>query len=303
MRRACSRAAGFTLVELILSIVLVGILGALVAGFLRVPLQGYEDISRRAALTDAADRALRRVARDVREALPNSVRVTTAAGVVYLEYLQVRTGGRYRTQPSGAATLCPPGGLGGGFNDVLEVGVADACFRSLGPIPNRAQIVAGDWLVLYNLGGGYTGGDAYFGGNAVVAGGNKSRIVSTAAGGGANPEDRVNFQAFAFPIASPSARFQIVSGPVTYACNAAAGTLTRYSGYAISAGQPTPPAGARTALLVDGISACAMTYDANVVAQRNGLVSLQLELARADGSGANRERVSLLQQVNVSNTP
>lgn len=303
MRRACDRAAGFTLVELILSIVLIGILGGLVAGFLRVPLQGYEDISRRAALTDAADRALRRIARDVREALPNSVRVSTAGGVVYLEYLQVRTGGRYRVQPSGAAPLCPLGGLGAGFNDVLEVGVADACFRSLGPIPNRAQIAAGDWLVVYNLGGGYAGGDAYFGGNAVVAGGNKTRIVSTAAGGGTNPEDRVNLQAFAFPIESPSARFHVVSGPVTYACNAAAGTLTRYAGYAVSALQPTPPVGAQTALLADGIAACAMRYDANVLAQRNGLVSLQIELARADLSGANRERVSLFQQVHVSNTP
>jgi MSHA biogenesis protein MshO len=299
MRRAFS---GFTLVEMIISITLIGILGALMAGFLRVPLKTYEDISRRSTLTDVADRALRRVSRDVREALPNSVRVSTVGGVVYLEYLQVRTGGRYRRQP-GAASVCPVGGLGVPFNDALEVGVVDGCFTAFGNVPNRAQVANTDWLVLYNLGTGYAGADAYFGGNVAVAGGNKTRINSTAAGAGAGAEDRFNLQPFAFPLESPSARFHVVSGPVTYACDPATGTLRRFWGYPISVAQPTPPLGGQSAILADGFTACTITYDANVLAQRNGLVSIRLVLARADPDGSDQERLSLFQQAQVSNSP
>ena len=103
---------GFTLIELITAMVLTGILAAAAAVFLRVPIAGYFDIARRAALTDIADLAVRRFSRDVQTALPNSVRVAGACGgggTCYLEYLEVRTGGRYREEPSGGATICPAG--------------------------------------------------------------------------------------------------------------------------------------------------------------------------------------------------
>ena len=51
----CNRPAdgrGFTLVEAIIVIVLTGILASAVAVFLRVPIQGYLDVARRAELTD-----------------------------------------------------------------------------------------------------------------------------------------------------------------------------------------------------------------------------------------------------------
>src|SRR3970040_101022 len=89
-------ARGFTLIEMIVAIVITGILAAVMAVFLRAPLQAYQDTALRATLTDAADSSLRRMARDLHQALPNSMRVTTALGVSYLEYLEVRTAGRYR---------------------------------------------------------------------------------------------------------------------------------------------------------------------------------------------------------------
>lgn len=299
-----SYTRGFTLIELITAMVLTGILAAAAAVFLRVPIAGYYDVARRAALSDIADLAVRRFSRDVQTALPNSVRVAgacTGLTTCYLEYLEVRAGGRYRVEPSGGATQCPAGA--GAYTDALQVGSADTCFRSLGPVPNLASIVAGgagDYLVVYNLGPGFAGADAYASG--AVTGGNKSRITAATAGAGPNPEDRIDFQSLAFPLASPDSRFHVVSGPVTYACDPVAQTLTRHWGYAISAAQAAPPAGGSSALLASGVTGCSFTYNANVVAQRNGVAAIRLELTQADPSGM-AERVTLFSQVHVSNVP
>jgi len=289
------RLRGFTLIELITAMVITGILAAAAAVFLRVPIAGYYDVARRASLTDIADLAVRRISRDVRTALPNSVRVAGACdgvGLCYLEYLEVRTGGRYREQPAAA---CLTG------TDALEFGIADTCFHSLGPVPDLAAIVtgaAGDFLVVYNL--GLAGADAYASGG--VTGGNKSRITAVAAGAGPSREDQINFQSLAFPLASPDRRFQVVSGPVTYICNPAAQTLTRQWGYAITAAQATPPAGGAASLLANGVTGCSFTYNPSAVAQRNGAISIRLQLTQTDSDGR-QDRVTLFSQVHVSNVP
>lgn len=303
MRRISDRQAGFTLIELVTAMVLTGILAAAAAVFLRVPIAGYYDVARRAALTDIADLAVRRFSRDVQTALPNSVRVAgacTGLTPCYIEYLEVRTSGRYRVEPSGGAMLCPAGATPG-YNDALSIGSADTCLRSLGALPDLAAIVgggAGDYLVVYNLGPGMPGADAYASGAG--SGGNKSRIVAAAAGAGS--EDRLDFQSLVFPLASPDSRFHVVSGPVTYICDPVAQTLTRHWGYAITAAQAAPPAGGSSALLATGITECSFAYAPNAVAQRNGVVSVRLRLSQADPSGTT-ERITLFSQAHVSNVP
>ncbi|MBI4989675.1 MAG: prepilin-type N-terminal cleavage/methylation domain-containing protein [Rhodocyclales bacterium] len=299
MRRISDRRgqSGFTLVEMIVAITITAILSGIVALFIRVPLQGYFDVSRRAELTDAADLAVRRIAREVQGSLPNSVRVTAVGGVQWLEFIEVRTGGRFREQPSGGAVACAAGGAGAGFEDTLEVGFSDTCFRSFGAIPNRAGIVNGsDSVVVYNLGPGYTGADAYASSNM-----NRAVVSNTVVGAGPNNEDRVEFAARTFPLASPSRRFFVVSGPVTYECNPTTGELRRHSAYALADAQPVPPAGA-SALLATGVTGCTISYAANAVAQRAGVVSIDLALTRRDAAG-NAETVRLFSQAHVGNSP
>lgn len=298
MRRTSDKRTGrgFTLIELVTALVLTGILAAVAAVFLRVPIAGYFDVARRTAITDIADLAVRRFNRDVQTALPNSVRVAGVCNGIapcFLEYLEVRTGGRYRAQAGSPATC----------NDTLPVGPGGTRVCSLGPVPDLASVAtggAGDFLVVYNLGPGNAGADAYASGPAT--GGNKSRITAVSAGAGPDREDRIDFQNLAFPLASPDSRFQIVSGPVTYACDPAAGTLTRHWGYAISAAQAAPPAGGGSALLATGITQCSFNYAPNAVAQRNGIVSVRLQVSQADPSGTT-ERVTLFSQAHVSNSP
>jgi MSHA biogenesis protein MshO len=82
---------GFTLIEAIMVIVITGILAGVVAVFITRPVQGYVDSVRRAELTDVADVALRRIGRDVRLALPNSLRVS---GNSCIEFIMTKGGGR-----------------------------------------------------------------------------------------------------------------------------------------------------------------------------------------------------------------
>src|SRR3954454_6592125 len=91
---------GFTLVEMVTVIAITGIVAAAVAVFLRVPLQADQDAQRRAVISDAADTAFSRIKRDLQTALPNSVRVPSVGAAFYLEFLEVRAGGRYRSQLS-----------------------------------------------------------------------------------------------------------------------------------------------------------------------------------------------------------
>lgn len=85
---------GFTLVELVVVIVIVGIISALGGMIIANHIQGYADVSRRAELVDSAESALRLMQREVRSAVPNSVRkIPEYEGIVFLHTI---AGGRYK---------------------------------------------------------------------------------------------------------------------------------------------------------------------------------------------------------------
>ncbi len=269
---------GFTLVEMIMVIVITGIIGGIVAMFLKAPIQQYTDVARRADMTDIADTALRRIGRDLRLALPNSVRVAGSCSgttTCFIEFLPTKGGGRYRA------------GMGG---DELDFSVADNSFEVLGQMPTG--LVAGtDQIVVYNL--GIAGADTY-------AGDNRTTVSAPPAGAVANITSKL------FPFDSPGHRFHVISAPVSYVCSpvagGAGGTLTRYWGYAIQATQPSntavaPLSTANNALLATHVSSCRFSYDAFVVAQRSGLVTTNLGITEEG------ETVTLYSAVHVSNQP
>ncbi len=278
---------GFTLVELIAVIVITGIIGAMVALFIRLPVQGYVDSARRAEMTDIADTALQRITRDVRLALPNSVRVTNSGGNYYLEFLPTSGGGRYRVVPASV----PPAVAAG---NVLNFAAADASFDIFAPLAS-AGVQTGNTIAIYNL--GIPGASAYNGDNTAQVG---------AIGAAANPnESTITLTAAKlFPFDSPGHRFQVITTPVTYVCAPAtsgsngSGTLTRWWGYPVQAAQPlAPPAGASSSLLATYVSGCNIFYNAYVMTQHEGLVTLSLTITEGG------ESVSLYSAAHINNAP
>jgi len=278
-RRIAVRAiGGFSLVEMIIVIVIAGVLSAMVAVFIKSPVDGYVDSVRRAELTDAADVALRRLSRDVRRALPNSMRVMSSGPMNYIEFIMTSAGGRYRDPVDGSTA-----------GDFLSFSnLADVTFDVLGPPPEMA---IGDFLVVYNLGPGFTPADAY----NCTGQCNRAQISNIAGNNvtlDANP-----FANQTPPLPSPGARFQVVPGgerAVTYSCSAISGQLTRRWNYGFNPAQQEPTGGS-SAVLADGAS-CTVDY-VPAAYGRNGLLYIRLTLTRDD------ESVTLFNQIHVDNTP
>jgi MSHA biogenesis protein MshO len=281
---------GFTLVEMIVVIVITGIIGGIVAIFIQAPVQGYVDSARRAELTDIADTAFRRVGRDLRLALPNSVRVTgtcDGSSSCFIEFLPTQGGGRYRVAADATDDVCPGATAS---DDLLSFAAADTCFEVLGTMP---PVAVSDQVVVYNL--GVAGADAYAGNTLAT----HNRRAVSAVGASSITLTSAN----RLPFDSPGHRFHVVTTPVTYACAPVAGgvggTLTRWQGYLIQPAQPTalPATGTpSSALLATNVSSCRFAYDPLVVG-RNGLVTMHLAIT-AEG-----ETVTLYSAAHVSNQP
>ena len=277
---------GFTLIEMIMVIVITGILAGIVAVFITKPVQGYADSVRRDELTDAADVALRRMTRDVRLALPNSLR-TVAGG---FEFIMTKSGGRYREETDGSTCGnfiystdidCAPGVETASEND----------FDVLGAMP---AITGGDRIVVYNLGAGYAPADAYGGGNVAT--------VSGAVAITANPVPLVsNPFPTSPPLPSPDARFQVVGSAdlvVRYTC--AGGVLTRFAGCSLATPSVCPGSGAVLAgsAATEPKASCTIDYS-SAATGRSGLLLVTLTLTDTPSG----EAVSLFQQIHVDNAP
>ncbi len=269
--RPILKMAGFTLVELVIVITIVSILAAGATQLIRNPAQSFIDGENRSNLTDRADTALRRMARDIRNALPNSVRTTTNGADSFIEFVPVKAAGRYRAAAGSSVSDNP-----------LDFSLAADTFDVLGPSVN---ITSGDKLVIYNL--GITGSDVYEGSN--------SRSLLTT-----GTLSTLSFSGGTFPQASPSSRFYVTSTPVSYACDMTNHVLLQYSGYAIQSAQPASVAtlnGLATARqLATNLSSCQINYVAGIL-QRSGVVTIYL------GFMQDVANAKLMHQVNVVNSP
>lgn len=295
MRPRQTQRAGFTMIELVIVIVLVGIMGVGLSRLIAIPFASYRDLGRRAQLVDFADAASRRIARDLRRALPNSVRV--AVGGETIEFLRAIDGARYRREA---------GDNGGGndhstASDVLSFS-GDTDFNILGSFQHLSfalgtPLTSGHRIAIYNTGSAVyanAAGDV----NPGVITPDETDITITADG----DEQQINLSAsHEFSFASPDQRLYVVDTPITYDCDLVADTLTRYWAYDIASGQPTNPgttplSAASSVLMVDGVDACSFDYSPGTP-QRAGLVTIELVLADAG------ERVRVLHQVHVDNSP
>lgn len=281
---------GFTLVELVIVILLLGLISTLLFNIIRGPLVAYIDIQRRADLVDIAETALQRMTREIRLALPNSIRYTGTTGI---EFIRTIDGGRYRRLPHPGGATTPCGTIAD--NKISFTSNTD-CFEVMGSLDNLPAAPATGTtqsacatqnalcLVIYNT--GQIGANAYDLDNIAAISAITSNSVTF---------NNSDIPTFRFPFKSPYQRFQIIDTPVSFIC---AGTnIMRYSNYEIKS-ITVPTGGTSANLLVDNISSCAFNYDPGT-STRAGLVTISLTITDNDSG----ESVSLLQQAHVDNQP
>jgi len=274
-----NRQRGFTLIEMVIVIVVGGIVAAMTASILTLPINAYIDSSRRATLTDVAESSLRRMQRDIRQALPNSIRISSDGQT--LELLHLVDGGRYRAKLAVDASTALSSG------DILDLTATDTSFDVLGTLQNFGNITVGtDRVVIYPVDA--SGANAYTGSNSSV-------IINT------STADNLDFNAIQFPLASPQQRFFVIDTPVTYRCDTSAAdrqdrVLLRYQNYAIQSTQPEPPASG-DAIQANFLSSCQFSYNSGS-SSRAGLITIELTL-----TDDKNESVRLVHQVHVDNQP
>lgn len=303
------KCRGFTLVEAVMVIVITGILAGMVAVFIKSPVDSYFDAARRAELTDVADTAVRRMARDIHLALPNSVRNPADGSDQCIEFIPTRIGGRYRAAASGSTSPDKDAVLE--FTEYKWDGTTqyDNGFDMLwlnSALPVADRIVTGDVVVVYN--DGSASGNAYAGANAI-------QVASLAEPGGTANTTAITFvdaitgtpfNRKQLASESPANRFQVIPANehvVAYGCSG--GTLHRYSRnltgvWARPVDCAAMIAGATVAILANNITTCSLHYEApgsSTGLSRFGIVPISLEINQSG------ESVKLYHQVHVDNTP
>ncbi len=273
---------GVTLVELVVVLTIMGVIGSLAATLVGRVASAQQDNRGRLTLAQAADGAVGRLSDELQTALPNSLRLTSDASGVWVEWVPVIDAGRYRAAADTVAA---------GPGDVLDLeNAADNGFDVIGtPI---AAAPAGSSLVIQNL--GTPEADAYVGNNrraGIVLSAGGRHLAFSAAG--------------ALPNSTATQRFFVAATPVTVACVPAGDgswELVRYSGYGWQAAQPAGPTnvawtGATRTLMLGGLAGCSGSYStalANI-----GLLNLRLKMGEASGG----VKMDYLQQLAVDNTP
>ena len=273
---------GFTIVEATVVIVATGILLAVVALFIRAPVEGYFSSVSRAELSGGADAALRHLEREVHSALPNSLRAPSDGSSGCFEFLPQVGGGRYRAEKDST---------GGG--DILDFSSADSSFDVLASsgLPPPGGYATQYHVVIYNL--GIAGADAYNGSDhnrAAIAAKSSASAITL---GSANQ----------FPFRSPGRRFQVIPDySVVYSC---AGSRLWRSTRAIGGGS-LPSLGRCPGevgtVLIDHVDCAASSFAYTGAASgRNGVLAISLGLSKIVVGG--EEMARLYREVHVDNTP
>lgn len=290
------RFAGFTLVELVMVIALAGVVAVMISTVLSRPMESLVAQSQRAVLVDQAATALNRMARDIRLAVPNSVRVDAANTSV--EMLNILAAGRYRPNRVGATGLRFAPGNAADCTAAVAAGVGNcSAFQVLDPnlLSVPADLASVRWMVVYNTDVAIWNGAA--GGVGVITPDNTGFARAAVAGVNGDANETLLTLAppgggsFSFSFASPQRRFYMVDQVVGYRC--AGNQLLRYTRAALA-----PAFAGAGQVLAAGVDCnrTAFTYRAGTT-RRAGLLSLTLRLAQGG------EAVQLQQQVHVDNAP
>jgi MSHA biogenesis protein MshO len=281
-------------VELVMVIAVAGVLAAALVVFVQPAMQLYLAGRDRGELVHEADAALGLIVRDVRRAVPNSVRIV---GDQCVELVPTRGGGLYRAGPdtvNDSGPSCTPGANCAAW---VDTSAATTVFDVLAGSGGAAAV--GDYLVINNQNA-----------NDVYAGTNRALVTAVSTPAVTSGVQRVSIGALQVSPGYDGGRFLLVPASrqaVFFSCVGADGTLDadgngkgtlRLSeAYGFNASAPTSCPGSG-AVLASHVRSCHFVYDPNQGAtQQSGFVWLDIELARSG------ESAHLSMGAHVNNVP
>lgn len=263
---------GFTIIEMVVTIAIVGIVALVLSQIATVPILSYSSITKRIELSNQISQTAQIIKKEMRNALPNSIRITQGVGTVFVEFLPIKNAGRYRKFLTDT-----------GSGDFLNFSTTDTSFDILTPGINFSN---GDRIVIENLN---------LPGFNVYNHDNSSLVVSPF---GTNTQNIV-FEDKQFPTESVSSVFYVINTPITYYCNTITGEFLKFTNYNIQSIQPTNINSAPLQTAIRGVAGKNMTRCNFEYLEgdntRNGIFTIEIE------STLNNEKVSLFTQISILN--
>ena len=269
MKILSAKQQGFTLVELVTVIVILGIVATSITSFLRFGTQSYTDAADRDALISTARFAIERLNREVRNALPNSIR-TLGNSQQCLEFTPIDQSVTYLDIPTAPEAA----------HDSVEILMLE-----------KPLLAATQYVSVYAL----NSADIYNKAPGVV-----EAFSSVDNSGDKQTPSTVNFSSdILFNMESPTKRLFFIAQPVSYCIENE--QLIRYQGYSgyTAIGKPNNVGVLMADFVMNFSSVPSMTPFQTMPAtlQRNGIALIRLKFVR------NSEEIVFGNEIQVPNVP
>ena len=265
MRRA---EQGFTLIELILVILVLSIVSISVTSFISFGVSSYQDVSGRAKQIGDSRFLIERLTREIRDALPNSVRVTNGGECV--EFIPILASLSYVDIPV----------LPDEPSSNIEVVTSDEEFAAVNTKVVVYPLSPSDVYVMNGLTEG-----KLFTVDKYLPVFNPNQVTSTI-----KLDDEVLFDED-----SPTQRYFIIRDSVAY-CQDAENTIKRYQGHDFTVAQATTPEGTGILMAERQINDSPFSLQSPTLV-RNAIVIMDFTFSYTD------ENLRLVNKVHISNVP
>ncbi|MDH5394850.1 MAG: prepilin-type N-terminal cleavage/methylation domain-containing protein [Gammaproteobacteria bacterium] len=286
--------SGFTLVEIIIVIAIMGIIGGLASMVIGRSLDAYAALERRTNMQTSIRLAVERISRELRHALPNSICVNNGVSCVAdaqnrFYFIPVKDSGRYQDRPG----VYYPGqtrdrlGVAPQSRNRFDVLSTNNTNRI-----NAAVGINGDWVAVYNLDNSTVypaGNNIRHQINAII-----QKDIHNTPGNTNDDIDQIQFSGnVSFTNHSPSRRFHIIDNQKQVTLFYLNGTNLFRDTTTFS--NPNTATG-NSRLLMENVQACTFTYTPGSQ-QRAGLLRIDITVAEQG------ETIQVIHDAHVYNTP